>query len=87
VWQELGEVPSSEVGHFVLPRSLRCVAGAPKCGAVEKTGHSGRDDRVGKNRRDTQEDGVTLRRAQGKEPPVRGATKRAGQAPPLHWNR
>jgi hypothetical protein len=27
------------------PRSLRSVAGAPKFGAQEKAGHSGRDDR------------------------------------------
>src|SRR5271157_5195052 len=29
----------------VESRSLRCVAGAPKSGAEEKTGHSGRDDK------------------------------------------
>jgi len=29
-----------------LPRSLHCMAGAPYCGAKEKTGHFGRDDRV-----------------------------------------
>ena len=40
--------PSSEVGHYFLPRSLRCVAGASKFGAEEKAGHSGRDDRVRK---------------------------------------
>jgi hypothetical protein len=31
---------------YMLPRSLRSVAGAPNCGAEEKPGHSGRDDRV-----------------------------------------
>ena len=30
---------------YTLPRSLHSVAGAPKCGAEEKAGHSGRDDR------------------------------------------
>jgi len=30
----------------VLPRSLHSAAGAPKFGAKEKTGRSGRDDRV-----------------------------------------
>jgi hypothetical protein len=29
----------------ILPRSLHFAAGAPKCGAEEKTGRSGRDDR------------------------------------------
>jgi hypothetical protein len=28
----------------MLPRSLHCAAGAPNCGAKEKTGRSGRDD-------------------------------------------
>jgi len=56
----LRDVPSSEVEHFDLPRSLRpgeargtqkarFVAGAPKDGAEEKAGHSGRDDGVGKS--------------------------------------
>jgi hypothetical protein len=31
-----------------LPRSLHSVAGAPDYGAQEKAGHSGRDDRIGK---------------------------------------
>jgi hypothetical protein len=49
----LRDVPSSEVEHFDLPRSLRpgeargtqkarFVAGAPKDGAEEKAGHPGK---------------------------------------------
>jgi hypothetical protein len=34
-----------------LPWSLRSVAGAPYYGAEEKTGHSGRDDGVRKEKR------------------------------------
>jgi hypothetical protein len=43
----------------VLPRSLRSVAGAPKFGAEEKAGHSGRDDGAGKKRSATQEGGAS----------------------------
>jgi len=44
-------VPSSCDGERWLPRSLRCVTGAPKCGAQEKAGHSGRDDKIGEEKR------------------------------------
>jgi hypothetical protein len=38
----------SAVG-YTLPRSLHSVAGAPRSGAAEKTGHFGRDDREPKS--------------------------------------
>jgi hypothetical protein len=34
----------------VLPRALRSMADAPNCGAEEKIGHSGRDDKTGKRK-------------------------------------
>jgi hypothetical protein len=35
---------------YALPRSLHFAAGAPKCGAEEKAGRSGRDDKKEKKR-------------------------------------
>jgi len=60
----------------VLPRSLHSVADAPKCGAQEKIGHSGRDDGVGENAKEREEGDLTPRPGRGKR---RSRRKRTGR--------